>query len=60
MDAVAALDQHTQRRVEVFAFVTAVEGVGKQHDFAAIGRPDCVGLGAETRRAEMQAGCVSR
>ena len=40
MDAIAAFDQHAQRGVEIFAFIGAVESVGEQHDFAAIGRPD--------------------
>ena len=38
MDAVSGLDQHTQRGVEIFALIGAIEGVGEQHDLAAIGR----------------------
>ena len=47
MDAVAAFDQHAQRRIEVFALIGAVEGIGEQHDLAAIGRADRLGVGLE-------------
>ena len=38
MDAVSGLDQHAQRGVEIFALIGAIEGVGEQHDLAAVGR----------------------
>jgi hypothetical protein len=39
MDAIAALDQHAQRGLEIFALIGTVERVGKQDDFAAVFRP---------------------
>ena len=47
VDAVSGLDQHAQRGVEIFALIGAVEGVGEQHDFAAIGRADRFGVRPE-------------
>ena len=47
MDAIAARDQHAQRGVEIFALIGAIEGVGEQHDFAAVGRADRLGVGLE-------------
>ena len=47
MHAIAALDQHAQRGVEIFALIGAVEGVGEQHDFAAVGRAERFGGGRE-------------
>jgi hypothetical protein len=37
-DAIARRRQHGTRRLEIFTLEIAVEGVGKQHDFRAVGR----------------------
>src|SRR5580704_2434214 len=47
MDAIAAFDQYAQRGVEILALVIAVEGVGEQHDLAAVGRAEGLGVHAE-------------
>ena len=47
VDAVSGLDQHAQRGVEIFALIGAIESVGEQHDFAAIGRADRLDVGLE-------------
>src|SRR6185437_12924884 len=47
VDAVSALDQHAYRGIEIFALIGAVEGVGKQHDFATVGWADGVDVGSE-------------
>jgi hypothetical protein len=47
VDTVSAFDQHAQRGVEIFTLIDAVEGVGKQHDFAAVGWTDGVDVGLE-------------
>ena len=47
MDPIAALDQHAQRRIEVLALVDAIEGIGEQHDFAPVFRPERLGGGLE-------------
>ena len=47
MHAIAACDQHAQRGVEIFALVDAIEGIGEQHDLAAVGRADRLGIGPE-------------
>ena len=47
MHAVSAVDQHAQCRVEIFALVEAIEGIGEQHHLAAIFGPDRDGVGPE-------------
>ncbi len=47
VDAISAGDQHAQRGVEVFALVGAIEGVGEQHDLAAVGRAEHLARGLE-------------
>jgi len=47
MDPIAALDQHAQGRIEVLALIDAIEGIGEQHDFAPVFRPERLGGGLE-------------
>ena len=60
MHAIAAFDQHPQRGVEIFALIGAIEGVGKQHDLAPIGRAERFARQARTRRAGTRAGRAAR
>ena len=52
MHAIAACDEHAQRGVEILALVSAVEGVGEQHDLMAVGRADDLGIAVEGVAAE--------
>ena len=47
MNTISAFDQYAQRGVKIFALIGAIERIGEQHDLAAIGRADGVGVGAE-------------
>jgi hypothetical protein len=47
MNAIAAFDKHAQRGVEIFAFIGTIEGIGEQHDLAAV-------LGAERDTARRE------